>query len=515
MRKKNYFAILPLCILGLVIASCNNQEVSFTKTKIKQTYSDYTANNVFAIDSTPTKGNPRLLVLPIWFSDSDEFITTNEYKNNVLEDIKATYTGTKEEIGWHSVKSFYEEESHYSFTLDATISGWYNAGKSYQYYAKGEGDLPSKATSWYFNTHKGDNRKNYDSDSDGYLDGIVLIYAAPDNSHIGEEYSGLWAYTSWLRTSPNKVKPEPNALFWASYDFMYGSNLALQRTGKDYATGDTRFSKVDAHCFIHEMGHMFGLPDYYDYGGSYSPAAGFTMQDYNVGGHDSVSVMSFGWANPYIPKKSMDITINDFQSSHDLIVLSNKWNKYNSPFDEYIAIDLYAPTGLNEFDTLHRYKTNYPQGVDAVGIRIWHVDMRTIRWGASGFDVDKDGNLIFYTDVSSGENHLGFSNTYIFDRSDARADMAYLYSTNDTYAYHNNLHLIRKDHSQGTSPTGNFISSHLFYEGDTFSLEDYQEQFIYEGTMNNGLPLGWSVEVNSITNNDDGTYSCSLSLAKN
>ena len=38
--------------------------------------------------------------------------------------------------------------------------------------------------------------------------------------------------------------------------------------------------------------------------------------------------MAFGWSDPYIPTETCEITINDFQSSHDLILLTP--NSFNS-----------------------------------------------------------------------------------------------------------------------------------------------------------------------------------------
>ena len=144
---------------------------------------------------------------------------------------------------------------------------------------------------------------------------------------------------------------------------MYSSDKASQRTGKSsYGNGDTRYCNVDAHTFIHEMGHVLGLQDYYDYDGIGTAVGGFTMQDNNVGGHDPYSVIAYGWAQPYIPTNTVTLTINDFQSSHDVVLLAN--HTVNSPFDEYLLVELYTPTGLNKFDTDYRYKYYYPQGVN-------------------------------------------------------------------------------------------------------------------------------------------------------
>ena len=61
----------------------------------------------------------------------------------------------------------------------------------------------------------------------------------------------------------------------------------------------------------------------YDYGwNSYTFAGAFSMQDHNVGGHDPFSMMALGWVDPYVPTESSTITLQPFESSGDVILLS-------------------------------------------------------------------------------------------------------------------------------------------------------------------------------------------------
>ena len=76
----------------------------------------------------------------------------------------------------------------------------------------------------------------------------------------------------------------------------------------------------------------------------------------------------------YIPNNI--ITIGDFATTHDIILLTPEWNSYDSAFDEYILLELYTPTGLNKFDTDYQYSGRYPQGLNLCGVRMWHVDAR-------------------------------------------------------------------------------------------------------------------------------------------
>ena len=317
-----------------------------------RTYNDYIKNNIYPLSATPTVGKAKLLVIPVWFNDSSSFINEDK-KMNVREDISAAYFGKNTDTGWRSVKSYYEEESHGKLKLDGTVSNWYFPNTSYRTY-KSDADhslttsLVKEASDWYFTNNPEDNRTNYDCDKDGYLDGVVLIYAAPDNSQFSDgDCSNLWAFCYWIQNTDvkNTIKPGANVFFWASYDFMYGKNKAASRTGKDkYADGDTSNNvNVDAHTYIHEMGHMFGLEDYYDYSSyGYAPAGGFSMQDHNVGGHDPFSVFALGWGKAYVPTTSAEINLKPFVSSGEMIILSPNWNAINSPFDEYLILEYYT-----------------------------------------------------------------------------------------------------------------------------------------------------------------------------
>lgn len=492
------------------------------KTEIKQTYNDFVKNNYYSISSCPLEGNVKLLVIPVWFSDSDSYINESK-KEYVRKDIEKAYFGDPSEIGWESVSSFYKKESEDRLNLTGTVSEWYSSSltsltvgayKEEEVYKTS--NLVKSATDWYFSNHTSDSRKNYDSDGDGYLDGVMVIYGAPDyRAYSGYDATNMWAYCYWLsRTSEKSISnPGLNVYFWASYDFMYSQSKALERTGHTYNSGDTSHCTVDAHTFIHEMGHVFGLEDYYDYyePNRTNPAAGFSMQDNNVGGHDPFSLMAFGWADPKIPTSSSTIWINDFQSSHDLILLSNNWNyTYNSPFDEYILLELYSNTGLNKFDSDYRYSGAYPQGPKDIGIRVWHVDARLLQ--LSGFPYATSGKFTSTPDVKNTSRIVhAFNNT---SNASKRKSEAYTYLGQEDYQKMNLLQLIRNSTSKTYTDNFNLSSYDLFKQGSSFSMSTFSKQFVNGNKLDNGLDLGWSFNVKTIISNNDGTYSAEIELIK-
>ena len=479
------------------------------------TYKDYAKNNAYALSVTPSTGDANLLVIPVWFTDSNNFIATGK-KESVRQDIEKAYFGSNEDVGWRSVKTYYEEESLNTLTLTGKVSAWYECDKSYTYYAKdptrenqtspNTTALVEEVTNWYFENNPKDYRRNYDHDGDGYLDGVIVIYAAPDLQTIKrDDYDNLWAYCFWIQKTDsshkNAANPGVNAFFWASYDYMYGDDVANARTGAKYGAGDTKHCNIDTHTYIHEMGHMFGLEDYYDYSSfKYQPAGGFSMQDHNVGGHDPFSSFALGWGKAYVPTDSINIDLKPFSTSGEMILLKpNHSGVKASPFDEYILLEYYTPLGLNTFDTDYQYMKsygkNYPNATKDYGIRVWHVDARLTYRNV----LDPNWNPANMTNdptTSSGRVTLAMSNSY----DDGRC--SYISVLGSQYANFNLLQLIRNSMTSTYKPGEKeyFVSGALFKANDIFTMGRYGKQFVNEGKLNSNIDLGFSFSVNACNN---------------
>ena len=271
---------------------------------------------------------------------------------------------------------------------------------------------------------------------------------------------------------------------------MYSSDKSRTRTGKtNYGGGDTSHCNIDSHTYTHEMGHMFGLEDYYDYSKQFQPAGGFSMQDANVGGHDPYSSYALGWGSAYKPTETTTIYLKPFSETGEMILLAPSYNSYNSPFDEYILVEYYTPTALNKYDSDYCYCNGYPQGPKASGIRVWHVDARLLTYAqrptASNNTVDPNANNL------SGH---AMSNTY---RGNNVPD-GYLSPLKNGYYNYNVLQLIRNNTSVDYRPTDEFSGSSLFKTNSTFTMSTYSRQFVNSGKLNQNINLGWSFTVNNL-----------------
>ena len=458
----------------------NVESVTVTpqKQQVKYTYQDYSDNNFYETTAMPSIGSPKLLVVPVWLSDSSKFITSTSQKTTIRNHIEEAYFGSTDspDMKWYSVKSYYEQNSYNKLHINGVVTDWYTSTYSSSITEDQTTSLVEEVANWYRQEVGLDEYKTFDANSDGYLDALILIYGAPNSYNNNDN---LWAYCFWVQDSSlkNVSNPGPNTYFWASYDFMYEN---------DSISGNT----VDAHTYIHEMGHVLGLEDYYDYSNNGNlPAAGFSMQDYNVGSHDPFSKMALGWIDPYVIDSSMTITINSLQESGDVIVLSPNFT--GSPFDEYLMLELYTPTGLNEFDCTYAYSGNYPKGPTISGIRLWHVDarMRMIVEYNDAYYYSSDYYSSFETVSSTAGFLLSMSNTTYGGGADSYAAALEEDRNFDLLA------LVRNKDANDAAMNKTLSAASLFQQGDTFSMSEYSSSFPNGTKLNSGLDLGFSFEI--------------------
>ena len=440
---------------------------------IKYTYNDYYDHNYFTIDSTPSKGNVNFLVIPVRLHDYN-------LKNDdiIKQHIESCYFGDENDLDFESVISYFEKSSYGNLSMGGYMTDWYDSKFDTKINQDDTEKLVVDATNWAKRVYKDlIDFESLDSDKDGYLDAVCLIYNTP-NTYRGND--NLWAYSSWVyNLRPNIRNPQPRSFFWASYDFMYENKIN---------------TPVDAHTFIHETGHLIGLDDYYDYSktGYAGASGGAIMQSHNVGDHDPYSKMALGWINPLVVTGESEITIKPFSSSGQVVLLTNRDN-FNSPFDEYILIDLYSNDFLNHYDSLQRFGGNnaiMPLLPKESGIRIWHVDGRLAR-----YDISRE-NYTIVNNISNDGYHY-----HINANSGSGSHASIL----EEYRHYRLLQLFQRNLINSfENEKGRFFQSQdMFKEGDLFSINRYKVLMPNgQGKLNDGTSLDYSVEILSISNTE-------------
>ncbi|MCQ2340500.1 MAG: M6 family metalloprotease domain-containing protein [Paludibacteraceae bacterium] len=261
----------------------------------------------------------------------------------------AAYFESALNTGSNSAKAFFNESSdgHYVPTFD--IFGPLTLDSNESTYGENEGDEagadkdPAKMVvdACAKAAAAGCNFANYDTDGDGVVDNVYVIYAGKGEADGGAE-STIWPH-SWDLNS-------------AGYrNVKYNGKTVKHYACSSELDGSGNFDGIGTFC--HEFSHVIGLPDYYDtdYGTNYkngTTPGEWTLMD---GGsyNDNPPLYSIfdkyymGWATPKILKGKETVTLGigseyarQITSTDALVPYSNTSTVYyvenrseNDPFD--------------------------------------------------------------------------------------------------------------------------------------------------------------------------------------
>ncbi len=322
--------------------------------------------------------NLNILVVPIAYSDSPTFdhkVLQEEY----IIKLQNAFFGTKRHNKYYSVSEYYYRSSYGHISLSGEVLPFYQLNKastSFSQTMQEAQKIAATISGWLKGENSpisSENLKNYDQNLDSYIDGIYLLYDHPSKDsknpfywHVSDQITD---YELGYDNFDNKGIPHIRDYSWSSLDCLGPDKI------------------VDSKYFIHEIGHLFGLEDYYNTeGGNYQPTGFLDMMDYNIGDHSAFSKFLLNWTSPYVLTNEGSISIKTFQNSGDFILIPanlENYSKHNSPFDEYLLIEYFSPREMNDsiycpayvytdaFGNQHMFKTpeNY-------GLKIYHVDAR-------------------------------------------------------------------------------------------------------------------------------------------
>lgn len=492
--KQSKFTILALASISLLCLSCSKklpgpyEYNELNKTPfVEQSYEGYykvgdfpsLSSNGYTIDtdyssiyqsgnivySMPSTGEVPLLVVPIDFDDS--------VGNSVgLGYIDSAFTGNKESNQYVSVSEYYAYSSCDRLHIKPYVVKDFFRSPTYPKV----GDLSSivgdsgttsalttlysEAKTWLSSSHKEIDLSSfsYKSKNNKEILPIYFIYNAPyageyDPSSTSRS-SMLWAFTI--------SRPAP--ISWSSIDMLHPNE-----------------GKVDAHTFIHETGHLFGLDDYYDPRSSeaisrISHLGRMDMMDCSLGDQNAFSKMLLNWERPYVPTSSCEITLHQGSGNNESILLPlSSWNK--TLYDDYLLMEFYTPTGLNYVDTYFRSDVTMKL-FENPGIKIYKVDASLELYNGS-YPSGVYLNEKNYNGgrLSIGRNNSSFSSPLIqllnkhqnnanptpyFIASDHEEDARYLTSNGSVNIVH--------------------LSEALFYEGDTIDETHFPDIYKQIGT---------------------------------
>lgn len=450
-------------------------------TEIDTTYYDVYASMGYSV--TPSIGDVNILVVPIEFSDYPSF------SDSELNAISIAFNGYNElnyETNyWESVKSFYLKSSYnklnFNFTIVDKVTSPISGRSFINLESKSDGEGSYEILDGLKDKLKIDGESIndftiYDSDKDGFIDGVWLIYNASDYYEV-YEYQYFWAYTYSYESSSDLASPNFARYANASQIFLYaGSEIG-----------------EDAHTLIHETGHLLGLDDYYTYDELEAPISatgGLDMMDLNIGDHNAFSKTSLGWINPLVINGETSITLKPFENSGEALILPVNSNRLHSAFNEFYILEYYIPTDLFYLDSKTHYRGNYPSYYDYRGLRVFHVDARTMNPFGVLYDSDEFNTSKVATTNAELVNARIVASSNTLSQSNNRNFLIEAITPFNIKTYENaylgdNMGYYYKDEE---------LIKGLFTSGDVFNATN-QSNFFNAGKTNSRTNFDYSIRV--------------------
>lgn len=336
--------------------------LDFTKATNVKTVAD----QGYYLGGCPTVGKPKVLVIPVEFSD-----ITASSKGYQISKIKTAFTGGAGTTDYHSVHDYYYTSSYGKLDLDITVlDSWFRPSQNSSYYKRqtmeyydedifiGDQMIMDEALQSLSKTM---DLSKFDSDNNDMIDAVVLITTL----EIDSDSDFNWAYRYWnLYTDSEGYYYEydgvsANDYLWASYQFML-------EEGDGYNN-----NALNTYTYIHEFGHVLGADDYYDtsYSGS-SPLGDHDIMDSELGDHNPYTKFNYGWLTTsrlVVAENSVTLTLEDFSKNGDTIIIANNWDDKLGAYQEYFVLIYYTNNGLNAGDGGY-FDTN--------GVLVYHVDAK-------------------------------------------------------------------------------------------------------------------------------------------
>ena len=482
---------------GEILPDTGNGYYQLTEPSIARDDFKFMTGSALDGGALPHVGNPKVLVVPVSFTDYP--CGTSGECDTRRNQIEKAFFGTSEDTAYESVRSYYYKSSYGNLTIDGVVTPFYDVGKSTVDWAREKRTgglydniyhpawgLTDDVIAWYKNLTNS-NLSEFDSNEDGWIDAVYLVYNSPAYPRFYpsariypedvEEF--FWAYVYWNYNnveSADELNPVPFTFSFLGYDFMY----------EGYGENE-----IDAITYIHETGHILGLTDYYSYDEgiqAWGPTGRLDMMDNNILDHNAYSKFLLEWIDPFVidnTKQKTTINIKPFESSGDSIIIKNQFN--DSPYDNYLILEYYTPTGLNLDHSQTAYEGNNLQGFTEAGIKIYHVDSRlgAYDWNTGDF-VDFTNDVIIPEDENYTEYYMIVNSNSVTRH---RGDMTYMKL----------LHLLEAN-GQNTFRSGAWANNNtLFQTGDSFNPLSHFAAMTIFGQFNDGTEIGFEITIDAMT----------------
>lgn len=322
----------------------------YSKMQINAMLSIWEIKENFAADAQKTAGitgNRKILVILMGFQDK-RFTTLRAMVRAMFNEVNYSAVGA-----YGSVRDYYYENSYGQLSLTADVVGPYVCDSNASFYGNNDNQsigYQSFAREAIIAASSHVDFSNYDNDGDGIVDCIHILFAG-----YGEEAGGgadcIWSH-KWNLFQPLTYNNTTIDKYSCSPEFGGSSGNSLTRIG----------------VICHEIGHVFGAPDFYDTdyeqsGGQY-PATG--KWDLMAGGSWNMGGASPAHHNPYTKTKIYKWTNIKTLSSPSCITL----NPTSSDSASYYRLN--TQTAGEYYIIENRQQTGFDRGLPGHGMIVYH-----------------------------------------------------------------------------------------------------------------------------------------------
>ncbi len=326
----------------------------------------------------PHMGSPKALVILVEFSDTTfKHANPKETFNKYLNHDELFTTSTDKDMGrnYGSVRRYFSDMSFGKFTPQFDVYGPINFNKPLSTYGAGSAGS-EKSGQMILDACKlldeDIDFSQYDSNNDGYIDLIYILYAGYSSAIAGN--------------SSNCIHPKSGTISFAdTFDgkkiCRYGMSNELIATPTVQANG-LMIEGIGVFC--HEFSHCMGLPDLYPTPGSVAErtiyhnldywslmdAGECTYTGYRPTEYTAWEREAFGWITIDTLKTAADITLKPLSANGKAYRIVNDNNE-----SEYYILENIQKTGWNKYAC-------------GQGMTVMHVDFKESAFTVGGCPVN-------------------------------------------------------------------------------------------------------------------------------
>lgn len=331
----------------------------------------------------PHTGAPRVPVVLVEFSDST--FTVDNPKAVFDKYLNGTELFNKEtdpEMGMNygSVKRYFTDMSFGLFTPQFDVYGPVRLGNPLKYY--GGGGSSSENMNGLFSDaclaiDNAVDFSQYDSNGDGNIDLVYIIYAGYSESFTGNSSDCIYPKSGTLTTG---------TLLDGKRLCRYGVNNELNGTPADQAANGLLINGIGLFC--HEFSHCMGLPDMYPLPGSMAErcinqnldywdlmdAGEYTYNGYRPTEYTAWERERFGWLTIDTLDAACDVTLQPLSKGGKAYRILNDNDETGR---EYYIVENVQKTGWNRSILGH-------------GMLVYHVDYDDYAFSVGGCRVNNE-----------------------------------------------------------------------------------------------------------------------------